>query len=166
MVRRENSLVRQPTRAVAIEERSPHNRVVALIFAVFFGTFGLHRFYTGRYLTGLLWFLTGGLFMFGWIFDLVLLATGTFRDSEGRVLGPPDYEHRPLIASDHQQQRAPQSSRQPSPDQQRRGGPPEAPVDGDPSDPYLEEAMRDPLEEKFDQLEESIKANRGRDGSI
>lgn len=36
----------------------------------FVGMCGLHRLYTGRYLTGLLWFATGGLFMVGQLIDL------------------------------------------------------------------------------------------------
>ena len=36
----------------------------------FVGMCGLHRLYTGRYLTGFLWFFTGGLFMVGQLIDL------------------------------------------------------------------------------------------------
>ena len=36
-----------------------------LAFATFTGVFGLHRVYMGKYLTGLLYFLTGGLFFIG-----------------------------------------------------------------------------------------------------
>jgi len=39
----------------------------------FVGFFGLHRLYTGRYFTGLLWFFTGGLLFIGQLIDLGLI---------------------------------------------------------------------------------------------
>ena len=51
----------------------------------FLGFFGLHRFYYGKQLTGLLWACTGGLFLIGWIVDLFLIpgmdeeANGQYR---------------------------------------------------------------------------------------
>ncbi len=83
------------TRNVATEVRSSHNRVVAILMAVFFGYLGVHRLYTGRYVTAILWFLTGGLFGFGWFYDVLMLAIGRFKDSDGRVLGPPQYRSMP-----------------------------------------------------------------------
>ncbi len=41
-----------------------------LWFASFFGFAGLHRFYLGKYATGILWFLTVGLFGIGTFVDL------------------------------------------------------------------------------------------------
>ncbi len=38
-----------------------------------FGVLGLHRFYLGRWISGLLWLFTGGLFLFGAIIDLFLI---------------------------------------------------------------------------------------------
>ncbi|WP_145076997.1 TM2 domain-containing protein [Poriferisphaera corsica] len=42
-------------------------------FLCFLGLFGVHRFYSGRWVTGILWLLTGGLFLIGQIIDLVLI---------------------------------------------------------------------------------------------
>lgn len=48
----------------------PYDYTVAWILLTFLGIFGVHRFYLGKWLTGLLWFFTGGLFLLGWLFDL------------------------------------------------------------------------------------------------
>ena len=39
----------------------------------FLGLFGIHRFYTGRWVTGLLWLFTAGLFLIGQVIDLFLI---------------------------------------------------------------------------------------------
>lgn len=46
---------------------------VAWILQTFLGVFGIHRLYLGKIGTGLIWFLTGGLFGFGWIYDFFTL---------------------------------------------------------------------------------------------
>jgi TM2 domain-containing membrane protein YozV len=52
-----------------------HLSVAYLLAALsFFGAAGLHRFYLGKPITGLLWFFTGGLFVVGTIYDLVTMA--------------------------------------------------------------------------------------------
>ncbi|HWB19099.1 MAG TPA: NINE protein [Phycisphaerales bacterium] len=37
------------------------------------GVLGLHRIYLGRWVTGLIWFFTGGLFFIGALVDLFLI---------------------------------------------------------------------------------------------
>lgn len=49
------------------------NKWVALILCFFFGVFGIHRFYEGKIVTGILWLFTGGLFAIGWLIDLIIL---------------------------------------------------------------------------------------------
>ncbi len=66
---------------------SPRSRLVATLLCALPaipGLNGLHRFYLGKWKTGLLWFFTGGLFLVGQILDLAMLVVGAFRDSEGR----------------------------------------------------------------------------------
>lgn len=43
---------------------------VAWLLLTFLGILGLHRFYLGKWATGLLWMCTGGLFLFGYLYDL------------------------------------------------------------------------------------------------
>ena len=43
---------------------------LAWALLTFFGYLGIHRFYLGKWVTGLLWLFTGGLFAFGWVYDL------------------------------------------------------------------------------------------------
>ena len=45
------------------------NYNVAWILLTFLGIFGLHRFYLGKWLTGLIYLLTGGLFLMGIVYD-------------------------------------------------------------------------------------------------
>ncbi len=41
----------------------------AWILLTFLGAFGVHRFYMGKWFTGILYFFTGGLFLLGYLFD-------------------------------------------------------------------------------------------------
>lgn len=65
---------------------SGKSRATALILCVLIGIFGVHRFYLGRWATGLLWIFTGGLFGIGTLIDLILIACGSFKDGDGRVV--------------------------------------------------------------------------------
>jgi TM2 domain-containing membrane protein YozV len=42
---------------------------VSWVLLTFLGIFGIHRFYLGKWLTGLLWLLTGGLLLLGVVYD-------------------------------------------------------------------------------------------------
>ncbi|MCW5205578.1 TM2 domain-containing protein [Desulfobulbus sp. F5] len=43
---------------------------VTWLLLVFLGVFGGHRMYMGKWLTGILWLFTGGLFLLGYLYDL------------------------------------------------------------------------------------------------
>lgn len=45
----------------------------AWILLVFLGPLGIHRFYQGKILTGILYLVTGGLLGVGWLYDLLTL---------------------------------------------------------------------------------------------
>jgi TM2 domain-containing membrane protein YozV len=47
----------------------PINYSVAWILLTFLGLFGVHRMYMGKWLTGLLYLVTLGLFGLGWLYD-------------------------------------------------------------------------------------------------
>lgn len=56
------------------------SKTVTLILCIFLGYIGVHRFYTGKIGTGILYLLTGGIFYIGWIVDIIKIATGSYRD--------------------------------------------------------------------------------------
>ena len=70
---------------LAYEGEASHlSRSAALALALLLGVFGAHRFYAGRIATGVLMLLTLGGLGIWWLVDLILVATGEFRDVEGR----------------------------------------------------------------------------------
>ena len=48
----------------------PIDYTVAWLLLTFLGLFGIHRFYLGKWITGLIWLVSGGLFGIGWLYDL------------------------------------------------------------------------------------------------
>ncbi len=42
---------------------------VSWILLTFLGVFGIHRFYMGKWVTGLIYLFTGGLFLVGYLYD-------------------------------------------------------------------------------------------------
>lgn len=62
------------------------SKLTALLLCIFFGGIGIHRFYTGKIGTGILWLLTGGCFGIGYVVDIIMIATEKFMDKDGRPL--------------------------------------------------------------------------------
>jgi TM2 domain-containing membrane protein YozV len=47
----------------------PYDYTIAWVLLTFLGLFGIHRLYINKWLTALLWFLTGGLLGLGLLYD-------------------------------------------------------------------------------------------------
>ena len=64
---------------------SDKSRLGALLFCIFLGVFGAHRFYVGKIGTGILIILTvGGVFGVWPLVDLIMIIIGSFRDKQGK----------------------------------------------------------------------------------
>lgn len=61
---------------------SKRSRGLALVLSVFGGWFGLERFYVGKIGTAIAKLCTFGGMGIWWLYDVVLIATGEFRDSD------------------------------------------------------------------------------------
>jgi TM2 domain-containing membrane protein YozV len=68
-----------------IQTGSQKSTTVAYLLWFFLGWLGIHRFYTGHMVTGIIWFLTGALCGFGWLIDIFLIP-GLVRESGGTVI--------------------------------------------------------------------------------
>lgn len=55
------------------QNKKPRNKWLALFLCVVFGILGAHKFYEGKTGMGILYILTGGLFIFGVLFDFFSL---------------------------------------------------------------------------------------------
>lgn len=49
------------------------NKWISFLLCLFFGYLGIHKFYEGRILFGVLYLFTGGIFGIGIIIDLIIL---------------------------------------------------------------------------------------------
>ncbi|RUR04542.1 DUF4864 domain-containing protein [Legionella sp. km772] len=58
----------------------------ALLLCIFFGPLGIHRFYVGKFFTGMLTLLTGGFLGIWTILDLIRINQNKFTDKEGNTL--------------------------------------------------------------------------------
>ncbi|MCK5736191.1 MAG: TM2 domain-containing protein [Spirochaetaceae bacterium] len=62
--------------ALTVAREGRKSYVTAYAFLFHWGILGIHRFYLGRYISGVVWLLTGGLFGIGVFFDIFL--TGAY----------------------------------------------------------------------------------------
>jgi TM2 domain-containing membrane protein YozV len=70
------------------ESRSDKNKGTVFILSLFLGVLGVDRMYVGKIGTGILkliacFFVVGILW---WLIDLIVIATGNFRDGQGRPI--------------------------------------------------------------------------------
>ena len=59
---------------------SKHKKWNIFVLCLLLGIFGVHRFYLRKKITGFAYLFTFGLYGVGWVFDLVMIATGHFKD--------------------------------------------------------------------------------------
>jgi hypothetical protein len=71
---------------------SERSRGVAFALAALLGPFGAHRFYVGKTGTGVLMLCTLGGAGLWYLYDLILVAGGSFRDADGRLVSKWDPE--------------------------------------------------------------------------
>ena len=71
---------------------SPRSRGVAFALAAVLGPFGAHRFYVGKTGTAALMLCTLGGLGLWYLYDLILVAGGSFRDINGRLVSRWDPE--------------------------------------------------------------------------
>lgn len=59
---------------------------IAVLLCWFGGILGLHRFYLGRFTSGIIYLLTGGFFGIGVFLDLFSISLGALRDGKGKFV--------------------------------------------------------------------------------
>ena len=62
------------------------SKLTAILLYFFLGSLGIHRFYLGYTLIGVIQLLTFGGFIIWTIVDLIMLIIGSLKDSEGNDL--------------------------------------------------------------------------------
>ena len=67
-----------------------HSKLIGYLLWIF-GFTGAHRFYYGKPVTGTIWFFTFGLFLIGWIIDLVLIPSMDRAADRRFAAGPLNY---------------------------------------------------------------------------
>lgn len=71
------------------ESYGTKNWTTSFVLCLLLGFWGVHRFYSGHIVIGLIQFLTMGGFGVWWLIDLYLIGTGRFRDADGFLLADP-----------------------------------------------------------------------------
>jgi len=69
-----------------IDQKSPKDFTITVLLCFFLGVFGIHRFYVGKILTGIIMLVTGGGFGVWYIIDLIRLLMGKFSDDDGLLI--------------------------------------------------------------------------------
>lgn len=70
------------------EQKSPKGFVPTLILCILLGGLGVHRFYVGKVVTGIIMILTFGGLGIWTLIDVIRIAVGSFKDSNGLPIKP------------------------------------------------------------------------------
>ncbi|MDJ1645835.1 TM2 domain-containing protein [Mycoplasma phocimorsus] len=65
---------------------SNKSRIVLILLSLFFGQLGIDRFYSGRYILGLIKLFTFGGLGIWWIIDFILAIFGAQKDDQGLLI--------------------------------------------------------------------------------
>ena len=66
------------------DDASDRSRAVALTLGALIGPLGAHRYYVGKIGTGIMQTCTAGGLGLWWLYDMILVLFGSFRDADGR----------------------------------------------------------------------------------
>lgn len=71
---------------MSASEISPCSRLVTLLLSLLglVAFFGIHRLYAGKWVTGILQFVTLGFFGIWQLIDVIRISMGSFTDAQGR----------------------------------------------------------------------------------
>src|SRR3954468_21964376 len=73
-----------------VRKVNTHSKTIGYLVWIF-GFTGAHRFYYGKRVSGLIWFLTFGLLGVGWLIDFFLIPSMDREADERYTPGPVDY---------------------------------------------------------------------------
>lgn len=79
------------------QRASDRNSDLLYYTTLFGGVLGIHRFLMGKFWSGLLYLLTGGLLLCGWSLDILFLLFGFLKEKNGDRLQPPNFRLRKLL---------------------------------------------------------------------
>lgn len=72
----------------AVRKASTVSSDMQYYLTLFLGPLGLHRFALGKFWSGIAYFLTGGVFLVGWLLDLLQLFAGIQKDKNKQYILP------------------------------------------------------------------------------
>lgn len=78
--------VRQAYPQSTVAKENEKEWLIVLLLCAFLGTLGVHRFYTGHTLIGILQLVTLGGCGIWWIIDIIIIATGSYKDAQGNPI--------------------------------------------------------------------------------
>lgn len=89
-------MINEQARQTQASQPSEKSAVATLLLCIFLGNLGIHRFYVGKWGTGILMLLTFGGLGIWYLIDIALIVCNRFRDADGRVIdlskNPPSFK--------------------------------------------------------------------------